>query len=163
MTITGGTALPKDDIDRMIREAEQYAEEDQRRRETAETKNRADQLVYQTEKSLKDFGERISDSDRETVEKALAELKEKLTGDDIDVVAVRNATEALQQASYKLAEAVYAQARQPEGGEGGAGEASATATQATAGSEQAEGDVVDAEIIDEGVDEGDEEQKQKGA
>ncbi len=160
MTITGGTALPKDDIDHMIREAEQYAEEDQRRRETAETKNRADQLVYQTEKSLKDFGERISDADRETVEKALAELKEKLAGEDVDVVAVRNATEALQQASYKLAEAVYAQARQPEAGEAATGEAGATATQATAGSqEQAEGDVVDAEIIDEG----DEEQKQKGA
>jgi molecular chaperone DnaK len=160
MTITGGTALPKDDIDHMIREAEQYAEEDQRRRETAETKNRADQLVYQTEKSLKDFGERISDADRETVEKALAELKEKLAGEDVDVVAVRNATEALQQASYKLAEAVYAQARQPEAGEAAAGEAGATATQATAGpQEQAEGDVVDAEIIDEG----DEEQKQKGA
>ncbi|HEX6673781.1 MAG TPA: molecular chaperone DnaK [Actinomycetes bacterium] len=159
MTITGGTALPKDDIDRMVREAEQYAEEDQRRRETAETKNRADQLVYQTEKSLKDFGDRISDADRETVEKALAELKEKLAGDDVDVVAVRNATEALQQASYKLAEAVYAQARQPEGGQATAGDAS-TATQATAGSEeQAEGDVVDAEIIEEG----DEEQKQKGA
>ncbi len=162
MTITGGTALPKDDIDRMIHEAEQYAEEDRRRRETAETKNRADQLVYQTEKSLKDFGERISDSDRETVEKALAELKEKLAGDDVDVVAVRNATEALQQASYKLAEAVYAQARQPEGGgDGGAGEASSTTTQAAAGSEQAEGDVVDAEIIDEGDEE--QEEKQKGA
>src|SRR6266508_870270 len=150
------------DIDGMIHEAEQYAEEDRRRRETAETKNRADQLVYQTEKSLKDFGERISDSDRETVEKALAELKEKLAGDDVDVVAVRNATEALQQASYKLAEAVYAQARQPEGGgDGGAGEASSTTTQAAAGSEQAEGDVVDAEIIDEGDEE--QEEKQKGA
>jgi molecular chaperone DnaK len=160
MTITGGTALPKDDIDRMIREAEQYAEEDQRRRETAETKNRADQLVYQTEKSLKDFGDRISDDDRETVEKALADLKEKLTGDDVDVVAVRNATEALQQASYKLAEAVYAQARQPEGGAAGAADAGSTTTQA-AGSEQADGDVVDAEIIDEGDEE--QEQKQKGA
>jgi molecular chaperone DnaK len=155
MTITGGTALPKDDIDRMVREAEQYAEEDRRRREAAETKNRADQLVYQTEKSLKDYGDRISDSDRQTVEKALADLKEKLAGDDVDVVAVRNATEALQQASYKLAEAVYAQARQPEGGP------TAGATQAEPGQAgpQADGDVVDAEIIDEG----DEEQKQKGA
>ncbi|HVD15612.1 MAG TPA: molecular chaperone DnaK, partial [Actinomycetota bacterium] len=148
MTITGGTALPKDDIDRMVREAEQYAEEDRRRRETAETKNRADQLVYQTEKSLKDYGEKISDEDREAVEKALADLKEKLAGDD--VVAVRNATEALQQASYKLAEAVYAQARQPEEQPAEAGTTAATATQAEAGSEQADGDVVDAEIIDEG-------------
>ena len=64
MTITGGTALPKDDIDRMVREAEQYAEEDRRRREAAEAKNRAEQLVYQTEKSLKDYGDKISDEDR---------------------------------------------------------------------------------------------------
>jgi molecular chaperone DnaK len=157
MTITGGTALPKDDIDRMVREAEQYAEEDRRRRETAETKNRADQLVYQTEKSLKDYGEKISDEDRQAVEKALTDLKEKLAGDD--VVAIRNATEALQQASYKLAEAVYAQARQPSDQQADAGATGSTATQAEAGSAQADGDVVDAEIIDEG----DDEQKQKGA
>jgi molecular chaperone DnaK len=157
MTITGGTALPKDDIDRMVREAEQYAEEDRRRRETAETKNRADQLVYQTEKSLKDYGEKISDEDRQAVEKALTDLKEKLAGDDS--VAIRNATEALQQASYKLAEAVYAQARQPSDQPADAGATGSTATQAEAGSAQADGDVVDAEIIDEG----DDEQKQKGA
>jgi molecular chaperone DnaK len=157
MTITGGTALPKDDIDRMVREAEQYAEEDRRRRETAETKNRADQLVYQTEKSLKDYGEKISDEDRQAVEKALTDLKEKLAGDD--VVAIRNATEALQQASYKLAEAVYAQARQPSDQQADAGATGSTATQAEAGSAQADGDVVDAEIIDEGEDD----QKQKGA
>jgi molecular chaperone DnaK len=157
MTITGGTALPKDDIDRMVREAEQYAEEDRRRRETAETKNRADQLVYQTEKSLKDYGEKISDEDRQAVEKALTDLKEKLAGDD--VVAIRNATEALQQASYKLAEAVYAQARQPSDQQADAGATGSTATQAEAGSAQADGDVVDAEIIDEGNGE----QTQKGA
>ena len=157
MTITGGTALPKDDIDRMVREAEQYAEEDRRRRETAETKNRADQLVYQTEKSLKDYGEKISDEDRQAVEKALTDLKEKLAGDD--VVAIRNATEALQQASYKLAEAVYAQARQPSDQQADVGATGSTATQAEAGSAQADGDVVDAEIIDEG----DDEQTQKGA
>jgi molecular chaperone DnaK len=142
----------------MVREAEQYAEEDRRRRESAETKNRADQLVYQTEKSLKDYGEKISDEDRQAVEKALSDLKEKLTGDD--VVAMRNATEALQQASYKLAEAVYAQARQPgEQAEAGTAGAATQAEAGPGGSGQAEGDVVDAEIIDEG----DDEQKQKGA
>src|ERR687886_152514 len=82
MTITGGTALPKEDIDRMVRDAEQYAEEDRRRREAAEAKNRAEQLVYQTEKSLKDYGDKISDADRNSVESALANLKEKLAGDD---------------------------------------------------------------------------------
>ncbi len=151
MTITGGTALPKEDIDRMVREAEQYAEEDRRRREAAEAKNRAEQLVYQTEKSLKDYGDKISDEDRSTVESALSNLKEKLTGDD--TVAITSATEALQQASYKLAEAVYAQA-QPGPGQAQAG----TATTADQGTAQGEGDVVDAEIIDEG-----DQDQQKGA
>ncbi|HET6748055.1 MAG TPA: molecular chaperone DnaK [Actinomycetes bacterium] len=153
MTITGGTALPKDDIDRMIHEAEQYAEEDRRRREAAEAKNRGEQIVYQTEKSLKDYGDKISDEDRATVEQALANLKEKLAGDD--TVAITSATEALQQASYKLAEAVYAQASGP-------GQAQAQADQEAGpdagGATQADGDVVDAEIIDEG-----DKDQQKGA
>ena len=151
MTITGGTALPKDDIDRMVREAEQYAEEDRRRREAAEAKNRAEQLVYQTEKSLKDYGDKISDEDRSSVESALNNLKEKLAGDD--TVAITSATEALQQASYKLAEAVYAQA-QPGPGQAQAG----TTTTADQGTTQGDGDVVDAEIIDEG-----DQDQQKGA
>ncbi|HSK36556.1 MAG TPA: molecular chaperone DnaK, partial [Actinomycetota bacterium] len=151
MTITGGTALPKEDIDRMVREAEQYAEEDRRRREAAEAKNRAEQLVYQTEKSLKDYGDKISDEDRTSVESALTNLKEKLAGDD--TVAITSATEALQQASYKLAEAVYAQA-QPGPGQAQAG----TTTTTDQGTTQGDGDVVDAEIIDEG-----DQDQQKGA
>jgi molecular chaperone DnaK len=151
MTITGGTALPKEDIDRMVHEAEQYAEEDRRRREAAEAKNRAEQLVYQTEKSLKDYGDKISDEDRSAVESALANLKEKLAGDD--TVAITSATEALQQASYKLAEAVYAQA-QPGPGQAQAGTTTTTDQGATPG----DGDVVDAEIIDEG-----DQDQQKGA
>jgi molecular chaperone DnaK len=150
-TITGGTALPKDDIDRMVREAEQYAEEDRRRREAAEAKNRAEQLVYQTEKSLTDYGDKISAEDRSTVESALSNLKEKLAGDD--TVAITSATEALQQASYKLAEAVYAQA-QPGPGQAQAGTTTTTDQGATPG----DGDVVDAEIIDEG-----DQDQQKGA
>jgi molecular chaperone DnaK len=153
MTITGGTALPKDDIDRMVREAEQYAEEDRRRREAAEAKNRAEQIVYQTEKSLKDYGDKISDEDRSAVESALTNLKEKLAGDD--TVAITSATEALQQASYKLAEAVYAQA-QPGPGQAQAG----TTTTTDQGTAQGDGDVVDAEIIDEGDQDQD---QQKGA
>ena len=153
MTITGGTALPKDDIDRMVREAEQYAEDDRRRREAAEAKNRAEQLVYQTEKSLTDYGDKISDEDRSSVESALTNLKEKLAGDD--TVAITSATEALQQASYKLAEAVYAQA-QPGPGQAQAG----TTTTADQGTTQGDGDVVDAEIIDEGDQDQD---QQKGA
>jgi molecular chaperone DnaK len=134
----------------MVREAEQYAEEDRRRREAAEAKNRAEQLVYQTEKSLKDYGDKISDEDRSSVESALTNLKEKLAGDD--TVAITSATEALQQASYKLAEAVYAQA-QP-----GPGQAQAGTTTTDQGTAQGDGDVVDAEIIDEG-----DQDQQKGA
>jgi molecular chaperone DnaK len=152
MTITGGTALPKEDIDRMVHEAEQYAEEDRRRREAAEAKNRAEQLVYQTEKSLKDYGDKISDEDRSSVESALTNLKEKLAGDD--TVAITSATEALQQASYKLAEAVYAQA-QPGPGQAQAGTTTTTDQGTTP---QGDGDVVDAEIIDEG-----DQDQQKGA
>jgi molecular chaperone DnaK len=141
----------------MVREAEQYAEEDRRRREAAEAKNRAEQIVYQTEKSLKDYGDKISDEDRATVERALADLKEKLTGDD--TVAITSATETLQQASYKLAEAVYAQASGPGQAQAQAGtEAGPDATEPT----PADGDVVDAEIIDEGDQDRDQDQ-QKGA
>jgi molecular chaperone DnaK len=156
MTITGGTALPKDDIDRMIHEAEQYAEEDRRRREAAEAKNRAEQIVYQTEKSLKDYGDKISDEDRATVERALADLKEKLAGDD--TVAITSATETLQQASYKLAEAVYAQASGPGQAQAQAG--TEAGPDAAGGPSPADGDVVDAEIIDEGDQDQD---QQKGA
>ena len=145
MTITGGTALPKDDIDRMVHDAEQYAEEDRRRREAVEAKNRAEQLVYQTEKSLKDYGDKISDSDRAGVEEALSSLKEKLNGDD--TVAIRSATETLQQASYKLAEAVYAQASQT--GQAQAGTGTQAGTETSQGPAESS-DVVDAEIVDEG-------------
>jgi molecular chaperone DnaK len=156
MTITGGGSLPKDDIDRMVREAEQYAEEDRRRKEAVEAKNQAENLVYSTEKSLKDYGDKISDEDRSTVEAALTELKEKLAGDDS--VAIRSATEKLQQASYKLAEAVYSQTQaQQQPQPGPEGDASATAgSEAGAGTGQQRDDVVDAEIIDE-------DDQQKGA
>ncbi|HZD68185.1 MAG TPA: Hsp70 family protein, partial [Actinomycetes bacterium] len=116
-----------------------------------EAKNRAEQLVYQTEKSLKDYGEKISDSDRANVEQALSGLKEKLTGDD--TVAIRSATETLQQASYKLAEAVYAQASQAGQAQPGAAQGGTDSAQG-----QGDGDVVDAEIVDEG-----EQGEQKGA
>jgi molecular chaperone DnaK len=157
MTITGGGSLPREDIDRMVREAEEYAEEDRRRREAAEAKNQAESLVYSTEKSLTDYGDKITEEDRSTVQAALTELKEKLTGDDS--VAIRSATEKLQQASYKLAEAVYSsqQAQQsPDGDAGQPGPAASAGSEAGAGTGQGPDDVVDAEIIDD-------DQQQKGA
>ncbi len=141
MTITGGSSLAKGDIDRMVRDAEQYAEEDRQRRDAAEAKNQAENLVHSTEKSLKDYGDRIGDEDRTAVESALTELKEKLPGDD--TVALRAATEKLQQASYKLFETVYKNQEEAQQA------AAADGPPAAGASGQASEDVVDAEIVDD--------------
>ncbi|MFJ8584398.1 molecular chaperone DnaK [Streptomyces sp. NPDC093595] len=154
MTVTGGSALPKDDIDRMMREAEQYAEEDHKRRETAETRNQAEQLVYQTEKFLKDNEDKVPGDIRTEVGAAVDELKEKLKGGADDTAAIRTATEKLAAVSQKLGQAMYAGAQgsagaQAAGGAGGAGEAPGAAQDAAAD------DVVDAEIVDDDKPKGD--------
>jgi molecular chaperone DnaK len=143
MTITGGTALPKDEMDRMMREAEQFAEEDRRRREVAEARNQADNLVYQTERSLKEYGDKLSTSDRASIETNLEDLKEALKTDDL--ARIRSATESLTQSSHKLAQQVYAQSQAASaGGSGGASSGGSTS------SSGADDDVVDAEIVEEG-------------
>src|SRR5215204_621790 len=152
MTISGGSALSKDDIDRMVREAEQYAEEDAKRRDAVEARNQAEQLVYTTEKFLDENDEKLPEDVKTEVRTDVDALKATLANED--TVAITSATEALQQASYKLAEAVYAQA-QPGPGEAQPG-ATTTTDQGT--TTQADGDVVDAEIIDEG-----DQDQQKGA
>jgi molecular chaperone DnaK len=148
MTITGGSALPKEDIDRMVREAEQYAEEDHKRREAAENRNQAETLVYQTEKFLADNTEKVgtlSEDIRTEVDSALAEAKKVLEGNDD--AAIKSATERLQTAFQALGAAIYATA-QPSGDTTAAGEP--TAEGATEGTgEAAEEDVVEAEIVDE--------------
>ncbi|MET9508864.1 molecular chaperone DnaK [Streptomyces flavidovirens] len=143
MTVTGGSALPKDDIERMVRDAEQYAEEDHRRREAAETRNQAEQLVYQTEKFLKDNEDKVPGDVRTEVETAITELKEKLKGED--TAEIRTATEKVAAVSQKLGQAMYADAQahaQGSGGAtGGAGESGSRA--------ESEEEVVDAEIVDD--------------
>jgi molecular chaperone DnaK len=139
MTITGGSALPKDDIERMMREAEQFANEDQQRREMAEARNMGDNLVYQTEKSLKEHSAKLAEGDRKAIEDAIEELKKALPGEDL--ARIRSATETLTQASHKLAEQIYAQGAQTSG----------QGAQAAASSGGAsDDDVVDAEIVEEG-------------
>ncbi|MYR58063.1 Hsp70 family protein, partial [Streptomyces sp. SID625] len=141
MTVTGGSALPKDDIDRMMREAEQYAEEDRARREAAETRNQAEQLVYQTEKFLRDNGDRVPAATRSEVESAAAEVK-SLLEKNADTTALRTGVDRLAAVSQQMGQALYAQAQQqspPEGGTGPAG---------TGGAQDDEG-VVDAEIVDD--------------
>ena len=140
MTITGGSALPKDDIQRMVEDAEKYAEEDRLRREAVEVRNQADNLVHQTEKTLKDQGEKLDAALKAEVEGALTGLKEALQGDDTD--AVRNGVENLSGFSQRLAEAIYAASAQ---------EADADAATDTNDAVD-DAEIVDAEVVDEGDD-----------
>ncbi len=147
MTITGGTALGKDEIDRMVKEAEAHAEEDRKRREEAETRNNADALVFQTEKLLKEQADKVTPDDRAKIEAALGELKTALAGTDID--AVRQKHEALIAASQEFAQRLYqaAQAQQASadpGAGGGTGPAGGGAPPPS------DDEVADAEIVDEG-------------
>ncbi|RBM14943.1 molecular chaperone DnaK [Streptomyces sp. PT12] len=144
MTVTGGSALPKDDIERMMRDAEQYADEDARRREAAETRNQAEQLVYTTENFLKENSEKVPGEVKTEVEAAVADLKEKLKGED--TAAIREASEKVAATSQKLGQAMYADAQAAQaagGGQPGEG-AGATGTERAA-----DDDVVDAEIVDD--------------
>jgi molecular chaperone DnaK len=141
MTITGQSALDKNSIDQMVRDAEAHAEEDRRRREEADVRNQADTLVYQTEKLLKEQGDKIAGDEKDRVESALKTLKDALGGSDIE--AIKSGTEALMTASQSFAQKLYEQ--------------SAAEQQAAAGGAPGDGgasspnddDVVDAEIVDE--------------
>ncbi|GAA2518173.1 molecular chaperone DnaK [Rarobacter incanus] len=146
MTITGGSALPKDEIDRMVKEAEAHAAEDKKRREDAEARNQAEALVYSTEKLLKDNGEKVPADVKTEVEAAIADTKKALEGDDADEVKAK--AENLSTVAQKIGEALYASAEQEQAaGEQGAADADA-ASAAGAGSASDE-DVVDAEIVDD--------------
>ncbi|MFC9543172.1 molecular chaperone DnaK [Streptomyces sp. NPDC056956] len=144
MTVTGGSALPKDDIDRMMREAEQHAEEDRARREAAETRNQAEQLVYQTERFLTDNADRVPADTRSEVESAVADLKRQLE-ENADTTALRTGVEKLASVSQRMGQAMYARAEQP----GQGGEPSAGGGADGSGQPRDDDGVVDAEIVDE--------------
>ena len=148
MTITGQTSLPKDDIERMVRDAEQHAAEDRQRKEEAETRNNADSLVYRTEKLLKDQGDKVPADERERVESALKSLRESLGGTDAD--QIRRDTDTLLTASQALGQRLYEQAAQQQAGGGGAGGAGSDGSGGSGDSSgPADDEVVDAEIVDE--------------
>ncbi|MEU2184137.1 Hsp70 family protein, partial [Streptomyces thermolilacinus] len=138
MTVTGGSSLPKDEVDRMREEAERYAEEDHKRREAAETRNQGEQLVYQTEKFLTDNADKVPGEVKSEVEEAVNELKEKLKGED--TAEIRTATEKVAAVSQKLGQAMYADAQ--------AGQAAGGAQPGAEGA-KADDDVIDAEIVDD--------------
>src|SRR5690349_7516850 len=152
MTITGGSALPKDDIERMMRDAQDHADEDKRRREEAETRNLAEALQWQTETFLAESGDKIPSDTRDEMNEALGELRSALGGNNID--SIKSAHEKLAQVSQKAGSALYNQAQQSSapGADAGAsaGAAGAQPGPGAAGAQQGgPEDVVDAEIIDE--------------
>jgi molecular chaperone DnaK len=135
MTITGQSAMNKDDIERMVRDAEAHAEDDRKRKEEAEVRNNADSLVYQTEKVLKEHGDKITGPEKEAVESSLASLKTAIEGDDI--AAIRSATESLMTASQSFSQRLYDAASQQQSAAGGGSSA------------PQDDDVIDAEIVDD--------------
>ncbi|MFB4302106.1 molecular chaperone DnaK [Actinomadura sp. NTSP31] len=141
MVITGGSALPKDDIEKMMRDAEQYAEEDRRRKEEAEVRNQADTLAYSTEKFLRENDEKVPAELKTEVGDAVAEVKKALEGTDVE--AIKGSAEKLAQVSQKMGAAMYAQ--NPEGAQPGAEDAGPTADAQDAQDDE----VVDAEIVDD--------------
>jgi len=142
MTITGGTALAQDDIDRMVKDAEAYAEEDAKRREAVETRNQADQLVHQTEKLLEEQADNMNDEEKSGVETALGALRLTLENESAETSEIRSKMDELIQASQAMATRLYEQAAQQSQAAGSGDE--------DAGS--GDDDVVEAEIIEEDED-----------
>jgi len=138
VTISGGSALNKDDIERMMADAEKYADEDRKRRDEAEVRNRAETLAYTTEKFLSENSEKLPEDVKSEVSESIAELKKALEGTDSE--AIRTATEKAAQASQKMGTAIYAQAQS---------EGSAQTASEPAGETQADDEVVEAEIVED--------------
>jgi len=146
MTISGGSALPKDEIDRMVREAEAHAEEDRKRREDAESRNGAEQLVYSTEKFLLENDATLPEDGKGTVKEAVADLKTALAGDDAAEIKAKH--EHLAKVSQELGASLYAQ-QAAQGQAGDAGSTGSAGPQDSHSASSSDEDVVDAEIVDE--------------
>jgi molecular chaperone DnaK len=144
MTITGGTALPREEIDRMVKEAEKFADEDRKRREAAEARNQADNLAYQAEKTVKELGDKVPAEDREQVEKDVAEVREALKGDDTE--RIKAASERLMESFQKVGQAVYQQQQAQDAQQAAAAGGAGTAESGPSGGD----DVVEGEVVDEG-------------
>lgn len=139
MTISGGSALGKDEIDRMVKEAEQYAEEDAQRRAAVEARNTADQLVYTTEKFLGENAEKLPEDVKTEVQADVDALKETLAKEDATSEEIEAGVQKLNTSSQKMGAALYAQAEADQAAAGGS----------TGSTGESDDDVVDAEIVDE--------------
>ena len=148
ITITASSGLNKDEVDKMMREAESHAEEDKKRKEEIEARNRADQAVYGAERFLKDSGDKLGAGERSAIESAAADLKKALESND--AAAINRAMDALTQAQHKAAEVLYRQQQQPGAGPTpGADAGGAAGSGAGTDAGQQAGDVIDAEVVDE--------------
>jgi molecular chaperone DnaK len=143
ITISGTTALSDEEVERMVTDAEAHADDDRRKKEAAEARNNADTLVYSTEKTISDLGDKVPEETKTACEEAIAEVKSAMEGEDVD--AIKAATDKLQQAGYKLAEIVYADAQAETEADGEGGEESA-------GSDEEEVVEADYEVVDESED-----------
>jgi len=147
ITITASSGLSKDEVDRMMKDAEAHSEEDKKRREEIETRNRADQAVYGAEKNLQEMGDKIPASDKTALEGAIAALKSALEASD--TAAMNSAMEQLTQAQHKAAEALYKQAAPGTGGAGPGAEGPASGAPGGGAPGGATGDVIDAEVVED--------------
>jgi len=143
--ITASSGLSKEEIDAAVQDAEQHAEEDKKKRELIDARNAADSLIYTTEKSIKDLGDKVDDDTKAKVEAGVADLKKAMEGDDVE--EIKRASEALSQTSHKLAEAMYQQAAQAGEAQSGDTDAGQTGADGDTGtSAGADEDVVDADF-----------------
>jgi molecular chaperone DnaK len=140
ITITGSSNLTREEIDRMVKEAQAHAEEDRRRREEAEVRNQADSLAYQTERMLRDLGDRVPSDEKLRIEQAISELRDAINKNDISLI--RQRMEALQQESYQLSQRLYEQASQTYAGTG-------AQTGSSSSGSSGDGEVIDAEFKSE--------------
>ena len=148
ITITASSGLNKDEVERMMKEAESHADDDRKRREEIEARNRADQAIYAAERLVKDSGDKMTPADRQAIESAIEALKK--VNESNDAPAIEKALEAMMSAQHKAAESMYKQAP-PGGGQAGAPGGDAGAGAAGAGpSSGVKSDVIDAEVVDEG-------------
>lgn len=149
MTITGGTALSKDEVERMVQDAEKFAAEDHKRREIAEARNQADQLIYQVDKFIEENGDKVPDADKTELTQKSDALKEALKDEAAEAATLNQATEVAMQVFQRVGQAIY----QNQQAAGAAGGTEAGASGEGGGSQpptESEDDVVEGEIVDEG-------------
>jgi molecular chaperone DnaK len=150
MTITGGSALSKEEIDRMVKDAEAHAEEDHKRREEAEVKNQAEQLVFSTESFLKESGDKVPADVKTPVEESLADLKAAIAeGSEASADDIKAKVEDLNTKSQAMGQAVYASEQASANAAGSAGAQDGSPAGESAGASHADEDVVDAEVVDD--------------